>query len=162
MPDLACELSSGLILDFAGEASTAWKRALAVSSTAPIDANAANEKINRSNSVHIARLRRSRTGFGGDQIPVWIARRNLSSESPNIGDAGNRVCTAIDHIAVTIASHRHQLGDKAQRKLRHFATQLCIRDFSRIDRYKTGLDSLAPRFALANHGFEPVIDFACQ
>src|SRR3984893_12593878 len=108
MPDLACGLSSGFIFDFAGETSVDICETLRPASpasivAATIDTNAANKKTTRINGVRMALACRSAAGFGGDQIPVWIARHDLPGESPDVGDAGDRVCAAIDHIAVTIA-----------------------------------------------------------
>src|SRR5262249_47073165 len=92
-----------------------------------IDAIAADENANRNATVHISR-RGSGAAFGGDQVPVWIARRDLSGKSPDVGDIADRVRAPVDHIAVAIACRRYQLRNKAERELRHFATQVRVRD----------------------------------
>src|SRR5579871_3212857 len=113
-------------------------------------------------TAYIWRGAGSRSAFSGDQLPVGITGRDVPGKRPDVGDAGHRVGAAIDHVAATIACGRHELRHKAQRKMCHFATQLGIDNFGRIDRYETRLNRLAARLALANYGLKPVIDLALQ
>ena len=39
-------------------------------------------------------------GFGRDQLPVGIARRDIAREGPHVGHVGDLVGAAVDHVAV--------------------------------------------------------------
>src|SRR6185369_15570302 len=43
---------------------------------------------------------RSLPAFGGEKLPVRIARREVARERPHVGDVGDLVGIAVDHIAV--------------------------------------------------------------
>jgi hypothetical protein len=42
-------------------------------------------------------------------------RRDISGESPDVGDAGDIIGAAVDDVAVAIAGRRHELRDEAPR-----------------------------------------------
>src|ERR1035437_659612 len=50
---------------------------------------------------------RSLPGFGSDQFPVRIARRQIAGECPYVGDVGHLLGIAVDHVAVLVARHRY-------------------------------------------------------
>jgi hypothetical protein len=102
--------------DVARSSGVALRRA----SATPV-ASTNNKKTSLNDALRMARAR-SRAAFSGDQLPVGIAGRDLPGKRPYVGDAGDGIRAAVDHIAVTIARSRYELRHKAERDLRYFAT----------------------------------------
>src|ERR1700687_569955 len=105
---------------------------------------------------------RSLPGFGSDQFPVRIARRQIAGECPYVGDVGHLLGIAVDHVAVLVARRRHQLGVEAPGQLRGAPAQLGGGDLGVIDGDETALHCLAALLALGDGGLEAVTDFARQ
>src|SRR5262245_63636304 len=68
-------------------------------------------------------------GFGGDQLPVGIARRHVAGECPHVGDLGHLFRGSIDHGTGAVARDRDQLRDEPHRDLCGLPAQLGMRGF---------------------------------
>src|SRR5262245_20659935 len=82
---------------------------------------------------------RSLLGFGGDQLPVRIARGDVERERPYVGDLGHLVRIALDDGTVAVPRHRHELRHEADGHLRGASTHLRPDDLGGIDRHEAGL-----------------------
>src|SRR5664279_4256219 len=105
---------------------------------------------------------RSLPGFGCDQFPVRIARRQIAGECPDVGDVGHLLGIAVDHVAVLVARHRYQLALEAHGQLRGASAKFGGSDLGIVDGDETALHRLAALLALTDGGLESLIDFARQ
>src|ERR1044072_7977615 len=103
-------------------------------------------------------LRASLPGFGGDQLPVGIARRKVAREGPHIGHVRDLVRTAVDDVAVLVARHRDELRDEAHGDLRGAGLDLGAGDVRLVDRNEPRLGFFAARFAVLDGLLEAVGD----
>src|ERR1035438_10772401 len=103
---------------------------------------------------------RSLPGFGCDQFPVRIARRQIAGECPDVSDVDHLLGIAVDHVAVLVARRRHQLGVEAHGQLRSAPAQLGGGDLGAVDGDETALHRLAALLALGDGGLAAVMAFA--
>src|SRR5262249_2839308 len=100
------------------------------------------------------------SGFGGDKLPVGIARGHVARKRPHVGHVGDLVRVPHDLVAGLVASHRDQLRDEADGDLRRAPAQFGAGDVGLVDRDEAGLHRLALALALADRGLEPLVDVA--
>src|SRR5262249_60662318 len=97
---------------------------------------------------------------GGDELPVGIARGEVTREGPDVGHIGGPLRIALDHVARLVAGYRNKLRDETHRDLGGAAAQLGAGDVGLLDRDEPTLDGLALGLALADRGLETVVDLA--
>src|SRR5215831_7513145 len=105
---------------------------------------------------------RSLTRFSGEELPVRIARGNVASEGPDVRNVGHPLGIAINHIAILVARHRHELGLESHSYLCVSSTQFRTCYICVVDGYKPALHRFTAFFAFADSALEPVINFARQ
>src|SRR5664279_4008751 len=90
---------------------------------------------------------RSLPGFGCDQFPVRIARRQIAGECPDVGDVDHLLGIAVDHVAVLVARRRHQLGVEAHGQLRGAPARNSAAVISALSMETKRLSTVSPRFS---------------
>src|SRR5215813_9526149 len=97
------------------------------------------------------------SGFGCDDFPIGIARRNFACEGPDVGHVGYLLGVPVDDIARAPTRDGNELGYETDRELRGAGAQLGGRDGRSVDRDEPRFSGLAPALAFADCGVEPVI-----
>src|SRR4029077_12709415 len=101
-------------------------------------------------------------GFGGDELPIGIARRQIARERPHVGDVGYLFRVAFDHAARLVTRDRDQLRYETNRDLRRLRAQLGTGNIGLVDGHEPGFDALAFALALPDRGLETLVYVARQ
>src|SRR6185312_17121616 len=78
--------------------------------------------------------------FGGDKLPVRIARAGVAGEGPDVLDLGHGFRIAVDHRTGLVSGRRNKLADDAQRDMGLAALHLGRNDIGLVDADEGGLD----------------------